>query len=140
MIEKHFVTFRSPGTFVEEGTTKEIEAWDKDLAMKMADDIVERHGATPFGFFFTTRQNTGELDSKVVAQSPMYFLGGKVRTREEVEARDDPRESILRDNMRINEIDAIVISTNSWKWTQPFEDGDEVLDYTPPAQRKQSQT
>ena len=136
MIEKHFVTFQSPGTFVAEETTKEIESWDTDIAMKMADDIVERHGATPYGFYFTTkRRKDDELDSKTVAQSGMYFLGGQVQTREEIEARNDPKENILRDNMRVNEIDAIIVSTNSWKWTRPFEEDDVVLDYVPPSER-----
>jgi hypothetical protein len=45
-VTAHFVTFLSPGTFVAEDTTRPIESWDVKQAMKMADDIHERHGAT----------------------------------------------------------------------------------------------
>jgi hypothetical protein len=37
--------------------------------------------------------------------------------------------------MRCNGYDRIVVNTNSWRWTQPLGEDDEVLDYTPPKQR-----
>ena len=102
-MKKHFVTFYSPGTMVAEGTTLPIEEWNVDRAVEMAKGIVERYGATPYGFRFSTRARTeDDLDSKVVEQSGMYFLGGKIETLEEVEARNDPNEAILRSNMRGN--------------------------------------
>lgn len=132
MIEKHFVTFLSPGTFLAEQTTKEIPEWDPEAAMKMADDITERYGATPYGFYFTTRRNDGELDSKEVARSGTYFLGGEILTVEDVRARNDPDEKILLSNMENNGYEKIVVNTNSYRWTQPLEASDQVLDYTPP--------
>jgi len=128
-MQKHFVTFFSPGTFVAETSTKEIPSWDVDLAVAMSTDIRERHGARPYGFRFTTRARAeGELDSKVVATSPMHYIGGKVETREEVEARNDPAEDILRSNMRINRYDRIWRSTAGYQWTQPLEADDVVVD------------
>ncbi len=45
-MQKHFVTFYSPGTFVSEETTNPIGSWDVAAAMKMAHGIVERYAAT----------------------------------------------------------------------------------------------
>jgi hypothetical protein len=131
-MQKHFVTFFSPGTFVSEDTTKEIDSWDVEKAKKMAHSITERYAATPFGFQFTTRsRGSDDLDSKVSAKSPMYYLGGKVETLEEVEARNDPKEEILRANMRCNGWHRIITNTNSWKHTAPLNKGDVVLDWKP---------
>ena len=127
-MEKHFVTFFSPGTFVAETTEKPIPAWDVDAAVEIARTISERHGAKPYGFQFSTRTRADDdLDSKVSERSAMYYLGGRIETREEVEARNDPTEVVLRSNMRGNDIKRIVINENSWKWTQPLTDRDVVL-------------
>jgi len=94
-MKKPFVTFLSPGTFVHEETTREIESWNTDKAIEMARGIQERHGATPFGFYFTTRtRGENDLDSKVSDRSKMFYLGGKVETLEEVilsKKRGNPR-------------------------------------------------
>lgn len=131
-MDRHFVTFLSPGTFVAETTEKPIDSWDVKKAQKMAHDIEERYGATPYGFRFTTRSRTdADLDSKVTATSGMYFLGGKIETLAEVEARNDPKEEILRSNMRGNGYDRIIVNDNSWRSTQPLRDGDTVLNWKP---------
>lgn len=125
-MEAHFVTFFSPGTFVAETTTKPIESWDVQAAKKMAGKITERYAARPYGFQFTTRsRNDNELDSKVTKTSPMYYMGCKVETLAEVEAREP--KSILASNMRVNGWDRIVTSTTGWKWSQPLEKDDVVL-------------
>ena len=131
-MEQHFVRFYSPGTFVAEQSSKPIEKWPVGLALIMVRDIKERHGATPYGFQFITRtREDDELDSKQTASSPMYHLGGKVRTLAEVEADNLPDEHILRSNMRNNGIDRIIVNSNSWKSTQPLGKDDVVLDFTP---------
>ena len=80
-MQKHFVTFYSPGTFVDESTTKPIDSWDVERAKEMARSIIERYEASPFGFRFTTRERADdELDSRVAKTSPMYYLGGTVET------------------------------------------------------------
>ena len=132
-MQKHFVTFYSPGTFVSETTERAIAAWDVKAAMKMANEIIERYGATPYSFRFTTRsRGPNDLDSKQSAQSPFYFLGGKVESVADVERRADPKESILLSNMKGNGWNRIITNDNSWRWTQPLEDDDVVLDYKPP--------
>jgi hypothetical protein len=128
-MQQHFVTFYSPGTFVAETTTKPVDAWNVDDAVAMAAMIDERHGAKPYGFRFTTRGRAyDELDSKVIATGPMHYIGGKVETREEVFARNDPGETILRSNMESNGYDRIWTSTRGWKWTQPLQSDDVVID------------
>ncbi len=128
-MQKHFVTFFSPGTFVSEETTKPIDTWDVEAAVLLAADITERHGAKPYGFRFTTRERSdADLDSKVTQTSGIYYLGGKIETLAEVEARNDPSEHILRSNMRSNGIDKIVINDNSWRFTAALRENDVVLE------------
>lgn len=130
-VEKHFVVFYSPGTFVAETNERPIEAWNVDQAVEMARNVLQRHNATPYAFRFITRgREDADLDSKQIASSHYYFLGGKVESLEEVEARNDPKEETLRFNMRANDYKRIITNTNSWRWTQPLEDEDVVLDFT----------
>lgn len=130
MVKKHFVTFFSPGTFVAEQSTQEIESWDVKEACARAKKITERHGATPYGFQFSTRsRGPNDLDSKISATSPMYYLGGKIETLAEVKARATDKDRILVGNMERNNIKRILTNSNSWKWTQPLGDDDIVLQW-----------
>lgn len=127
-MQQHFVTFYSPGTFVHEETVKPIISWDIDVAMTMARGIVERHGATPFAFRFTTRvRDDDELDSRELSVSRKYFLGGEILTRGEIEARNDPADAILIANMRGNNITRVVKNRNSFTSTHMLDDDDIVL-------------
>lgn len=127
-MQQHFVTFFSPGTFVAETTEKPIDSWNVDDAVAMAALITERYGAKPYGFRFTTRgREDHELDSKVIATSPMHYIGGKIETLEEIETRNDPSESILRTNMRGNGYSRVWTTTEGWRWTQPLSDEDVVI-------------
>ncbi len=128
-IIKHFVVFASPGTFVSETTVKPVDSWDVDKAVEMAKDVLQRYNARPYGFYFETRTRGPEdLDSKVTATSPLYYLGGRVETRAQVEARNDPKEAILLTNMRANDVDRIIINENSWRFTAALKPTDVVLD------------
>jgi hypothetical protein len=129
-MKKHFVIFLSPGTIVSEKTSKPIESWDVEKAKEMARGIEERHGATPYGFYFTTRERSDdELDSKLLALSGVYYLGGKVEQLAEIKTRNDPSEKILRSNMEINSWDRVITNTNSWKITLPLFEKDVVLEW-----------
>ena len=128
-MQKHFVTFYSPGTFVPEERTMPIDSWNEQEAVKMARGIVERHSAKPFGFRFTTRaRGDNDLDSKVVDKSGMYYLGGTIRTADEILAGTDPKEDTLRFNVRVNGIKRVIVNDNSWRHTAALEDADVVLD------------
>lgn len=130
MVEQDFVYFLSPGTFISEQTKKPIKGWDVQEACKMARAIKERHGATPYGFYFTThRRLDNELDSKLVATSPKYYLGGEVLTYTEIALRNDPDERMLRENMRMNDIERVIVNTNSYKITLPLKSDDIVLEW-----------
>jgi hypothetical protein len=124
MTEKHFVTFLSPGTFVSETTTQEIDRWDTILAMKMARDIRERHGAKPFGFYFETKTSDG-WEPKTVKSSGTYYLGGRLLTINDIP--DTKENETLRWNMKANDIETVIENTNSWKVTMPFDKNKDVL-------------
>jgi hypothetical protein len=131
-VQEHFVTFYSPGTFFSEQSTDPIESWDIDVATLMARKIVERDGVTPYAFQFITRgRNSADLDSKVIARSPRYFLGGKIETLGEIEARNDPSECVLIENMRSNNCPRVVVNNNSYKSTQMMNDDDVIVDFQP---------
>jgi hypothetical protein len=122
---KHFVTFLSPGTLFNEETTKPIDSWDVDIAKSMAKDVIERYGARPYAFVFTTRSRGEEdLDSEVTAASGRFFLGGRLMDETEVES-EIPDSGILRSNMRNNGWKH-VIKTSQGNF-QPFQDGDTLL-------------
>jgi len=131
-IKQHFVTFYSPGTFVAEDTTKPIKSWSVVEACQMARSIKERYKATPYAFQFSTRGRAKkDLDSKIIKQSPYYFLGGKVETLAQVKARATEKDRILVSNMEGNGYKRIVTNGNSYTWTQPLGDNDVVLDWKP---------
>lgn len=128
-MQRNFVTFYSPGTFLAEESTYPIDTWDTNAAVELARSVKERYNARPFGFKFTTRsRGDAELDSAVSATSCFYWLGGRVETIADVEARGDPSDKILLSNMRGNGYEKIVVNTNSAKWTQPLGKGDIILD------------
>lgn len=101
-MRKHYVTFLSPGTFFSEQTSQPITEWDPRLAVGMAETVVERHGAKPYAFYFTTRlagdpvpDGEGghlEVQEKDVARSGNYFLGGRVLSYDDVVAREVERK------------------------------------------------
>ena len=128
-MEKHFVEFFSPGTFVSESTDVPIDSWNVQQAVALSHDIKERHNSTPYGFMFITKsRNDDELDSKVTKRSNFYFLGGKIETYKEVCERNDPNEETLRWNMKTNKYKRIITNTNSWKITLPLNEDDIVLE------------
>ena len=131
-MHQHFVTYLSPGTMFPETTSRTVSSWDVERAAGAARGNKERHSATPYGFYFTTRaRNEDELDSREVARSPVYYLGGTIETLAEIESRADPRDEIILSNMRANGWDKILVNTNSYKTCLPLEPKDVVLDWTP---------
>ena len=117
-LEKHFVTFYSPGTFVCETSTKPVDSWDVGPAVAMARDIKERHGATPYAFKFETQVSDG-WKPKTVRESGMYYLGGRLMTIDDIP--DTKENETLRWNMRFNHIETVLENTNSWRVTVPFD-------------------
>jgi hypothetical protein len=64
---------------------------------------------------------------KKIRESGFHHLGGRIMTIEEVEARNAPTEAILLSNMRGNRIPLVVVNTNSYRVTLPFEVGDVIV-------------
>ena len=127
-MERHFVTFFSPGTFLAEITEKPIAAWHIPTAKKLMKSVKERYGATPYAFQFSTRtRGANDLDSKVSKRSGLYYVGCKVRTLKEVEVANLPDEKILLSNMRGNGWTKIVQTTKGWKWIEVLNPEDTVL-------------
>lgn len=135
--EKHYVTFVSPGTFVSETSEKPIAAWDTTAAVAMAETVRERYGARPYGFYFITyaeadpvsdRQGRKlRVQAEETARSPFHFLGGTIETLDDVEARNDPKEDILRTNMKYGS-PIVVVNTNSYRSVQSFEENHVIVD------------
>jgi len=73
---KHFVTFYSPGALFAEETSREIDQWDVDSARHMARGIVERYGATPYCFQFTTRARGPEDFEPRAEPAVLYRVSG----------------------------------------------------------------
>ena len=129
-MKKHYVRFLSPGTFVAEQTTKEISSWNVEKAISMSKEIIERHGARPYAFQFTTEtKSIFGHHSKEVASSGYFYINGVVKTLEEIEAENDPENRILISNMRNNGWDKVVTTYSPYKWVQIFrEDIDQVVE------------
>jgi hypothetical protein len=137
--KKHFVTFYSPGTFFHETTTKEIAERDPKLAVAMAETILERYGAKPWGFCFESRMCADPVPDGMGGEMPgptkpipgsetgYYFLGGTVITLDDVEARAEKSEDVLRSNMR-NNWPICVDNRNSWRSVNPFTEKDVIVD------------
>lgn len=132
-MQQHFIEFYSPGTFISETNQVPCKAWDIEEAKQIATSTMQRHGARPFGFRFVTYERSDdELNAHRGKSSGLYYLGGQILTLEEIEARGDPQDEILLRNMRIRGIAKIVENRNSYLFTGPLEEGDEVLDFTMP--------
>lgn len=121
-MEKHFVEFFSPGTFVAENTVKEIESWDVDKAKEMAKNIIERYNSKPYSFRFITREK-----EKIIRKSGFYFINGKVETLEDVKAKNNRDDKILISNMENSSWNKIVTTFSPWRWTQPFDDSNDFV-------------
>jgi hypothetical protein len=128
-LQKHFVTFYSPGTFFDEETTKEISEWDINAARELAKNITERYDARPFGFQFSTRSRGDEdFDSHEINRSPMYYLNATILTRDEIIAKNDPKDEMLLTNMEYNKWNRIITGTAGFRWAKPLRDSDIILD------------
>lgn len=138
--DKHFVEFYSPGLIVSEISDKcPIDSWDPKKAITIAKDKFSKFvNLKPFGFRFITQRISDPIDDghggklnvepRELNRSGFYYIDGHVETRAQVEARAEPSEKVLRDNMRIGEFNKVFIS-NGRKSTYQFNENDKVVDW-----------
>jgi hypothetical protein len=124
---RHYVDFRSPGSFVAEESSRPIERLDTRAAVQMAKSVKERYGATPYAFRFRTMLEADpvtidgevfEVVPKQAARSGEHFIGADVVSYDQVP--DTERNNILRGNMRCNGY-PFVAQRPGGGWTQPFD-------------------
>lgn len=123
-MKAHFITLLYPGSFFSEETKLPISAWDLSLALELVSSM--NKDRPPYAFFFTTRERgENDLDSKQTDRSGLYYIGGKVRTKEEILAGADPEEKTLRSNMQDNPYIGVVERNGR---AHPLMAGDRVLE------------
>lgn len=134
---KHYVTFYSPGLLFAESSSLPIDSWDTRAAVGLAEGIRERHGARPYGFKFETRieadpvsdghGGTLDVQSKTTRESGMHFLGGTLDRYDDVKARALRTDEILLSNMRCNGYWIVCVTTDGYKATNHFAEGDSIV-------------
>lgn len=134
--EKCYVRFFSPGTMFSEESCRPIDSWNIAAAVEMANGIKERHAAKPYGFKFVTmlehdpipdgRGGTFAVEPKQLRESAMHHFGGKILRYDDVP--DDQEHSILRGNMRCNDMPLVIENRNSWRHTGEFKADDVVVE------------
>lgn len=123
-ISQHFVTFLYPSVPHAETVTRAISEWDTTAAVQMAKDIRPK----PYAFRFSTKARTAEeLDSREVANSGLYFMGGIVETIDDMRNNPEGRTILLR-NMETNGYARVITTLGKPTWCQPLGDDDVVLD------------
>ena len=116
-----FCVYYSPGTMFTESTRFETESRDlAACAARAKVDVVERHGAKPFGFRFE--------DGNGVKLSGMHYLTGELRRFDDIP--DDKENSIMRSNMRCNDMPIVVENTNSYRYNGEFKPDDVIVDWS----------
>lgn len=114
---KHYVEYFYPGIIVSETSSEEIKS--RNVKIKPP------KGAYAYQFFDReeVKQDGETLTGRANNKSGIFYLGGEVKTREDIE-REMPG-SILASNMRCNNIERVVMT----KAGQAMElhEGDEVV-------------
>lgn len=125
---RHYVDFRSPGSFVAEESSRPIEALDTRLAVRLARGVVERYHQTPYAFRLRTMLEADpvtidgevfEVVPKRVALSGEHFIGAEVLSYDQIPV--DAKHEILRGNMKCNGY-PLVAQRAGGGWTQPFDE------------------
>lgn len=139
---KYYATFYSPGTLFSETSTKELEGKDEQSriveAATIAKTINERYGAKPYGFSIYSQEEYEPIiqgnvkykaDPKEINRTGIYYITGEIRTAADILSGTDNSEYILRRNVEINNIKAIITNTNSYKFNGEFREKDVLIDW-----------
>lgn len=84
-VTKHFVRFFLPGglDLMMHFTEEEVASWNPREAWHRAKEISDLRVAQDeqpvFAFQFVTKaRNHGDMDSEIIAFSPLFFIGGRI--------------------------------------------------------------
>ena len=143
---QHCVTFRSPGTMFDEYTTRPIASWDPAIAVGMAEEIVERYGAKPYAFEFSTALcaepvadgfgGTLKVEPKTTRTSGLHYIKGVLLTYDDVIARgltdkeQYEKDWALRGNMSSADRCIACVTKNSYMHHGNFGLHDCIVDAT----------
>lgn len=101
----HYVTYYYPGSFFPETSRKQVPDWDSERAYLASSSDPRK----PYAFKFVTLGRTAEeLNSREIARSPTYFLGGSLMSLEEVLASPGSDLKTLAENMQANGWDRVI--------------------------------
>lgn len=130
------VIYYSPGTFCSEENYVSVERFNLPEIVEKAKCIVQRHGATPYGFVLT-KHVTGEdvpvdghilkLQSKEVFRSGTFYITGSIMKLQDIPDTNETRT--LRFNMEINGFQAAIENNNSYRFTGAFSKNDFVVNW-----------
>lgn len=136
---KIYAEFHSPGSFVDEVSSREIETMDPAAACEIVKEIKERHGATPYGFRFVSMLTHepipdgkgGEMrvEPKPLMKTGFFYLNATPMTFDDVEAHGGD-VSILLSNMRSNGWWVVVECINAYRTMRSFGPGDATVSPT----------
>lgn len=136
--KQEYVIFLSPGTFVDEVSERPIATRDTREAVTMAKGISERYGARPYGFYFETRLEAGkvrdtegeefETKPRITNKTGIYYIQGRIRTREDVEREGKLDERILASKMHNEGWEIVCETINGYRHTGIFGALDLVID------------
>ncbi|MEH2698511.1 hypothetical protein DXU03_15155 [Rhizobium johnstonii] len=101
------VHFSFPQMFRADEVVGNLPSFDVEEAKKIANRMISQWGDQPFSFHFVRRylKSNGNQSLEV---SPTYFLGGHVRTLEDVCCDNKPDEQILVANMRARDYRRVI--------------------------------
>lgn len=102
---KNYIRFHVMGSFFSTSTSKEIDSWDVGEAAAMAEEYAADNKVTLIGFRFYTKEVGSDIEIK---HSPDYYLGGTVKTLEDIEQEHNPAYEILLGNMKRNGWDKVI--------------------------------
>lgn len=84
---------------------------DVELAATLAHDLINEKGV-PIAFQFFEYHDFDGYDHGF-DQSTIYVLGGEIHTYEMLLLRDDPKEKMVRERMRLEKIDRLIVNKHN---------------------------
>lgn len=109
----------------------DLSAFDIGEAIEIAESSMDEWGDQPFAFQFVNRylKENGRYSHQF---SPTYYLGGRVRTIQEIQSADKPDERELLRKMALCRCDKVITTVTPCPVTLPFARDGVVLEWEAP--------